>query len=614
MTTIGNGVFAYNQLTSVVIPNNITSLGVQAFAHNQLATVTLSNSMTSIASVSFAYNKLTSIIIPSSVTTIENSAFVYNKLASLNIPSSVTTISTGAFRANDLTSLSIPNTVTSLGVYAFESNQLTSLTLGCGVASLTSELFAINKLKDVSIPDCVTSIDPATFFGQNPWGGIIDTEDDPAHDWWSTDPSVLQTIYNNIWYTALHTSNPTNPNLLHDGAVDETWYGLGDINNNGNETDSIGGHIVNPAVVSVKYVDATNKTISADSTYTGQFGDGTLLTNYLVKNIPMPAFADASTPTPEEQAAFEASLAPYYQIGESALIEAPVISGYTLESPSSPRTVSLTGANTIANFVYAAVPASTPTPDTTTPGATTPSPSSTTKGAASTDTPSTSSAPTTNSNISDASPATEKAITTTVDFGSPSGSKNNPTLGSVPAGLAAIMAKSSFAVDNTKSCNQIDSAQLLSGASFVAPDKNHKALGGLAFVLNCAATGGEAKVTFTLGGIIADLSKVKIYKQNSLGVSRDITNQVNLSNKSTDGHTVVSYALKDGQSLDDDGTANGSISDPIYIVTPASVPTNAPVSIAAKNTPWLKTVSVVGAIIVIAVIVTAVIVRKRRSA
>jgi len=81
----------------------------------------------------FLEKYLTSIIIPDSVTSIGDCAFRINLLTSVTIPNSVTSIGYNAFATNLLTSVTIGNSVTSIVHFVFASNQLTSVTIGAGV-------------------------------------------------------------------------------------------------------------------------------------------------------------------------------------------------------------------------------------------------------------------------------------------------------------------------------------------------------------------------------------------------------------------------------------------------------------------------------------------------
>ncbi len=69
----------YSGLTSVTIPDSVTSIGVGAFCGcSGLTSVTIGNSVTSIGSYAFSYCRgLTSVTIPGSVTSIGESAFSY---------------------------------------------------------------------------------------------------------------------------------------------------------------------------------------------------------------------------------------------------------------------------------------------------------------------------------------------------------------------------------------------------------------------------------------------------------------------------------------------------------------------------------------------------------
>ena len=101
------GVFYNKNLTSVTIPNSVTTIGDGAFANNQLTSVTIGSGVTSIGREAFYSNKLTSVTIGNSVTSIGREAFSYNQLASVTIPNSVTTIMPGVFACNPMKSITI---------------------------------------------------------------------------------------------------------------------------------------------------------------------------------------------------------------------------------------------------------------------------------------------------------------------------------------------------------------------------------------------------------------------------------------------------------------------------------------------------------------------------
>ena len=197
VTTIGDYAFyVCTGLTSVIIPNSVTTIGEYAFNNcTGLTSVTIPASVTTICEGVFkSCTGLTSVTIPNSVTTIGDWAFnECTGLATLNFNAincsdfvygyhpfnrcPISTITIGdsvqripkyfAYNLDSLRTLTIGNSVTSIGIYAFyHCTGLTSVTIPNSVTTIGNYAFNdCTQLTSVTIGNSVTTIGTSAFNG-----------------------------------------------------------------------------------------------------------------------------------------------------------------------------------------------------------------------------------------------------------------------------------------------------------------------------------------------------------------------------------------------------------------------------------------------------------------
>ena len=163
-----HGFTACYNLTSITIPNSVTTISDGAFYESGITSIEIPSSVTSIGASAFDWcNNLTSVVLGEGVTTIGESVFSgCSSLTSVVIPNSVTAISDFAFnQCSNLTSVTIGSGVTTIGWRAFcECSSLTSIEIPNGVTSIgDTAFFLCSNLTSIVISDSVTSIDSSAF-------------------------------------------------------------------------------------------------------------------------------------------------------------------------------------------------------------------------------------------------------------------------------------------------------------------------------------------------------------------------------------------------------------------------------------------------------------------
>ena len=194
VSSISSGAFiGCENLTSIFIPNTVTSIGIETYENNndtsyyQYNPFEYCNGLSSIvvengnpvydsqdncnAIIETITNTLIvgcrNAIIPNTVTTIGNYAFCYNSLTEIDIPNSVTIIDDYAFSSTGLTSVTIPSSVTAIGKFAFaSSSSLENVILGNSLTTIADGAFGFcSSLTNIDIPNSVKKIGWYAFYG-----------------------------------------------------------------------------------------------------------------------------------------------------------------------------------------------------------------------------------------------------------------------------------------------------------------------------------------------------------------------------------------------------------------------------------------------------------------
>jgi hypothetical protein len=188
VNSIGDNAFAGAGLTSLTIPNSVSSIGDGAFADcTSLTSVTIPDTVTELGRQAFEFcSGMTNVTIGNRVTNIGGYAFVHCvALTSVSLPDSVSRIGVGAFTGCGLTSMTIGSGLTEIGsgnnyfTGAGTFSDCTSLTnftvdpLNTAYSSPDGILFDNTqhtliaypggRARAYVVPDSVTAIAPAAF-------------------------------------------------------------------------------------------------------------------------------------------------------------------------------------------------------------------------------------------------------------------------------------------------------------------------------------------------------------------------------------------------------------------------------------------------------------------
>jgi len=140
-------------IETLELPSSTQEIGEGAFSMNNLNELKIENlTLSTLPNGAFGRNELTSVDLPETLQRIEESVFEMNKLKSINLPEPLEYIGWDAFRENQLETLRIPGNVRTIDLRAFEENQLTSVFIPNSVEIIKDHAFEDNLLSNVELP------------------------------------------------------------------------------------------------------------------------------------------------------------------------------------------------------------------------------------------------------------------------------------------------------------------------------------------------------------------------------------------------------------------------------------------------------------------------------
>ena len=180
LRTIGESAFSGTDLSTVVIPDGVTSMGLAAFSDNgagdsersrHLTSVRIGNGLIDIPGDAFYKNyALTSVVLGNQVQSIGFKAFSNTAIESITAPSSLSHIYGRAFELSGLSSITFPSDseLVEIGEYAFGSTLLTQISIPDSVTVLGADVFGDTRITSLLNVNYCRSSAAAAYNNESP--------------------------------------------------------------------------------------------------------------------------------------------------------------------------------------------------------------------------------------------------------------------------------------------------------------------------------------------------------------------------------------------------------------------------------------------------------------
>lgn len=170
VTSIAQDAFRNSKVTSIQLPNGVSSIGNSAFYRcTKLETVNIPSGIKKIRkNMFYQCRSLTRMTLPSQIEVLGDSSFEgCRSLKTINLPSNLKKIGNNAFyNCKSLLAVSVPNKVKMIPEYAFKNcGALEKISLGSNIEEIGSSAFEnCSSLQSITIPGSVDTISFSAFY------------------------------------------------------------------------------------------------------------------------------------------------------------------------------------------------------------------------------------------------------------------------------------------------------------------------------------------------------------------------------------------------------------------------------------------------------------------
>ena len=195
--------YELEQLTSIEIPNVITTIGSECFEYcTNLTSVTLPKSITEVGeyimngTAWYEQQEDGVLYLGNWIIGIKGDP---EEITTLNVRDDTVGICDDCFSESYLQTVTMPNTVKYLGDSAFyRSGDLTNVTLSNSLISLKQRTFATTKLSSITIPSSVVEIDESSFNNCSLLSSIKIDDSNPIYDSRNNCNAIIETSSNTL--------------------------------------------------------------------------------------------------------------------------------------------------------------------------------------------------------------------------------------------------------------------------------------------------------------------------------------------------------------------------------------------------------------------------------